>query len=181
MRGSTAAGINNSLLPRDCSCGEFAGGHLLVVPSGERPLVSGICGEFACSAVWEEAFPLAFVGNLPLVLYWKRLLSPGICGIRHIRYRRGPPVVPNAFSVHENPLFLHRRRFQRNSVLKIGFYGTEGIFGARKPPPVVRGAFSSGAPGANLSHLNQGNTYKANCMAAVNTSLFSCRFMDVPI
>ena len=25
VRGSTAAGINNSLLPRDCSCGEFAG------------------------------------------------------------------------------------------------------------------------------------------------------------
>lgn len=24
VRGSTAAGINNSLLPRDCSCGEFA-------------------------------------------------------------------------------------------------------------------------------------------------------------
>lgn len=26
VRGSTASGINNSLLPRDCSCGEFAGG-----------------------------------------------------------------------------------------------------------------------------------------------------------
>ena len=24
LRGSTATGINNSLLPRDCSCGEFA-------------------------------------------------------------------------------------------------------------------------------------------------------------
>ena len=32
-------------------------------------------------------------------------------------------------SVHENPLFLHGRRFQRNSVLKIGFYGTGEIFG----------------------------------------------------
>ena len=52
MRGSTAAGINISLLPRNCSCGEFA-----------------------CSAVWEETFPLAFVLNLPMVLYWKRLLS----------------------------------------------------------------------------------------------------------
>ncbi len=87
MRGSTATGINNSLLPRDCSCGEFA-----------------------CSAVWEETFFLAFVRNLPMVLYWKRLLfsgvcwipgsavwgrdlSPGIFGIRLIRYRRGPPVV----------------------------------------------------------------------------------------
>ena len=52
VRGSTAAGINISLLPRNCSCGEFA-----------------------CSAVWEETFPLAFVLNLPMVLYWKRLLS----------------------------------------------------------------------------------------------------------
>ena len=34
-------------------------------------------------------------------------------------------------SVHENPLFLHGRRFQRNSVLKIGFYGTEGISGTK--------------------------------------------------
>lgn len=62
VRGSTAAGINISLLPRDCSCGEFAGGHLLVVPSGERPLVSGICV------------------NLPVVLYGKRPLF-GVCWI----------------------------------------------------------------------------------------------------
>lgn len=55
VRGSTAAGINISLLPRDCSCGEFA-----------------------CSAVWEEAFPLVFVGDLPMVLYWKSPLFPGI-------------------------------------------------------------------------------------------------------
>lgn len=29
VRGSTAAGINNSLLPRDCNCEEFAGGAIL--------------------------------------------------------------------------------------------------------------------------------------------------------
>ena len=75
MRRSTAAGINNSLLPRDCSCGEFA-----------------------CSAVWGRDLFLAFVLDLPMVLYWKRLLSPGICGIRLIRYRREPPVVRDAFS-----------------------------------------------------------------------------------
>ena len=34
--------------------------------------------------------------------------------------------------MHETPLFLHGRRFQMNSVLKIGFYGTDGIFGVRK-------------------------------------------------
>ena len=34
-------------------------------------------------------------------------------------------------SVYENPLFLHGRRFQRNSVLKTGSYGTEEIFGAK--------------------------------------------------
>lgn len=38
MRASTAAGINNSLLPRDRICEGFPDGHLLVVPSGERPL-----------------------------------------------------------------------------------------------------------------------------------------------
>lgn len=58
VRGSTAAGINVSLLPRDCSCEGFA-----------------------CSAVWgRDLFP-AFVGNLPVELYRKRPLSPGICGI----------------------------------------------------------------------------------------------------
>lgn len=125
VRGSTAAGINISLLPRDCSCGEFA-----------------------CSAVWEEIsfwclldfrkrytgralFSLAFLGNLSMVLYWKRLLfpgirvdllmelywkrplfgvcwisggavwgrnlSPGICGIRLIRYRKPPFSAQKAF------------------------------------------------------------------------------------
>ena len=44
MRACTAAGINNSLLPRDCSCGEFA-----------------------CSAVWGRALFLVFVG-FPVVL-----------------------------------------------------------------------------------------------------------------
>lgn len=85
MRASTAAGINNSLLLWDCSCGEFA-----------------------CSAVWEETFFLAFVRNLPVVLYWKRPLFPDIYDIRHfwhlafgifgifgIRHRRGPPGVRN--------------------------------------------------------------------------------------
>ena len=48
VRGSTAAGINISLLPRNCRCGEFADGHLLVVPSGKR-LLSGVCEEFAVS------------------------------------------------------------------------------------------------------------------------------------
>lgn len=37
MRGSTASGINNSLLPRDCRCGGFA------------------WWEFAGGAVWEKA------------------------------------------------------------------------------------------------------------------------------
>ena len=56
MRRSTAAGINNSLLPRDCSCDEFAGGaileeasfswHLWISGSAiqEEPSFPGICG-----------------------------------------------------------------------------------------------------------------------------------------
>lgn len=106
MRGSTAAGINVSLLPRDCSCEEFA-----------------------CSAVWEETFPLAFVGNLPMVLYWKRLLFlvfvgfpvalsggrllfPDICGIWHIRYRRGSPGVRNMRAVRRTAICGTRRIFR---------------------------------------------------------------------
>lgn len=57
VRGSTAAGINISLLPQDATAGD-----LPVVLSGE------------------ETFFLAFVWNLPMVLYWKRLLS-GVCWI----------------------------------------------------------------------------------------------------
>lgn len=90
MRACTATGINNSLLPRDCSCGGFPDGHLPVVLSGKRPL-SGVCEEFVGSAVWG------------------RDLFPGIFGIRHIRYRRGPPVVRNMHSVHENPLLWYAR------------------------------------------------------------------------
>ena len=52
MRGSTAAGINNPVATGDCSCGGFAGGHLLVVPSGKRPL-SGVCW-ISGSAIQEE-------------------------------------------------------------------------------------------------------------------------------
>ncbi len=49
-----------------------------------------------------------------------------------IRCKKQASTVRKGHSVHENPLFLHGRRFQRNSVLKIGFYGTEAIFGVRK-------------------------------------------------
>ena len=47
------------------------------------------------------------------------------------RYRKQASTVRKGHSVHENPLFLHGRRFQRNSVLKTGFYGTKEIFGAK--------------------------------------------------
>lgn len=50
VRGSTAAGINISLLPRDCSCGEFAYSAVW-----GRDLFPGICGEFADGAILEEA------------------------------------------------------------------------------------------------------------------------------
>ena len=65
MRGSTAAGINIPLLPRDCSCGEFAciavwGRGLFLVFVGFPVVLSG-----------EETFSLAFVWNLPMVLSWE--------------------------------------------------------------------------------------------------------------
>ena len=143
MRGSTAAGINNSLLPRDCSCVEFAGGHLLVVPSGERPLF-GVCW-ISGSAVWEEAS------------------FPGVFGIRLIRYRRGASVVRNMRAVRRTASCGTRRVFgsppcskqastvrKGNSVPETPFYGTEQIFVCAKQPPVVRDAFSE-VPGARRS------------------------------
>ena len=143
MRGSTAAGINISLLPRDCSCGEFA-----------------------CSAVWgRDLFP-AFVGNLPVELYRKRLLFPGICGIWHFWHfwhlwhsAHSVPETPSCGTEYapgaQNSLLWYRMGFRKPSVLKTGFYGTEGIFGTGNPllwygadircakqPSVVCGAFS---------------------------------------
>ena len=48
-----------------------------------------------------------------------------------IRCKKQASTVRKGHSVQENPLFLHGRRFQRNSVLKTGFSGTEEIFGAK--------------------------------------------------
>ena len=80
VRGSTAAGINISLLPRDCSCEEFA-----------------------CSAVWG------------------RDLSPGICGIWLIRYRKGPPGVRNMHSVRRTASCGTRRIFRGTRCKKQAF------------------------------------------------------------
>ncbi len=66
VRGSTAAGINISLLPRDCSCGEFACSAVW-----GRDLFPDICEEFADGAVWGRGlFSLVFVG-FPVALYRK--------------------------------------------------------------------------------------------------------------
>lgn len=80
--------------------------------------------------------------DLPVVLYGKRPLFPGIFGIRHIRYRRGPPVVRNMRAVLKKATLGHRMGFLRHSVrknpllwygadirvLKTGFCGTRRIF-----------------------------------------------------
>lgn len=80
VRGSTAAGINISLLPRDCGCGEFAcsavwGRDLFWVFVGFPVVLSG-----------KETFPLAFLGNLSMELYWKRPLFPGIRHLWHLAF-----------------------------------------------------------------------------------------------
>ena len=91
LRGSTAAGINISLLPRDA-----AARNLPVVLYGEetfflafvrnlsvelywkRPLFPGICGEFADGAILEEASSPGICG-FPVALSGERLLFPSIC------------------------------------------------------------------------------------------------------
>ena len=42
---------------------------------------------------------------------------------RRLRCSKQASTVRKGYSVHENPLFLHGRRFQRNSVRKTAFYG----------------------------------------------------------
>ena len=90
MRGSTAAGINNSLLPRDCSCGEFAGGAIQEEASFWCLLDFRWCytgkGFFSLAFVWicrwcytgRCLFFLVFVG-FPVVLSGEETFFPGIC------------------------------------------------------------------------------------------------------
>lgn len=150
MRGSTAARINNSLLLRDCSCGEFACSAVW-----GRDLFPGIFGEFADGAVLGRGlFFLVFVG-FPVVLSGEETFSLafvafgicGICGIWH--FWHSAHSVPEKASCGteyarcaQNSLLWYAAHFRKPSVLKTGFYGTEQAFGARKPPPVVRGTFS---------------------------------------
>ena len=65
----------------------------------------------------------------------RAVLKKASWGTRRIfgsmRCKKQASTVRKGHSVHENPLFLHGRRFLRHSVLKIGFYGTEEIFGAK--------------------------------------------------
>ena len=109
MRANTAAGINISLLPRDCSCGEFA-----------------------CSAVWGRDLSPGICVDLPVVLYGKRSLFPGIFGIRHIRYRRGASGVRNMRAVQKTSFWCTRRVFKGTRCKKTGFWCTEWKFGAKK-------------------------------------------------
>ena len=104
-------------------------------PGVDRPL-RGNCHPLSCapdnqvrcvfgSAPYQK--PPSTVRNV------RAVRRTGSCGTRRIfrgtRCAEQASVVRKGHSVHENPLFLHGRCFQRNSVLKIGFYGTEGIFG----------------------------------------------------
>ena len=124
VRGSTAAGINISLLPRDCSCGEFAcsavwgrdlfSWHLCGICrwyyTGRgffSPAFVGIC-RWCC--LGERPFPWHF---LAFGIFWhSAFLAFGIFGIRHIRYRRGPPVVRNMRAVLKKASYGTRRIFR---------------------------------------------------------------------
>ena len=79
----------------------------------------------------------------PLFVYIAKapsLQAANRCGdlrsLRSLRCSKQASTVRKGHSVHENPLFLHGRRFQRDSVLKIGFYGTEAHLQCAKRPPL---------------------------------------------
>ena len=150
MRGSTAAWINISLLPRDCGCGEFADGAVL-----GRGLFFLVFVGFPVVLSGEETFFLAFVRNLPMVPCGEEtfflaflafgsfgtgegLLWYGICA----RCKKQAPVVRGAFSgapgTQQPPVVRNMRavqkgllwyatRFLRHSVKKKGllWYGRD--------------------------------------------------------
>ena len=78
----------------------------------------------------------------------RAVLKKASWGTRRIfggtRCKKQASTVRKRYSVHENPLFLHGRRFQRNSVLKTGFSGTRRIRGVpcQKQPPAAPDASS---------------------------------------
>ena len=87
-------------------------------------------------------FPCSFDGTRyqrgpPMVRNMRAVLKKASSGTRRvfrsIRCKKQASTVRKRYSVHENPIFLHGRRFLRNSVRKTGFYGTEGIFGTGTP------------------------------------------------
>ena len=70
---------------------------------------------FAGGAVWEKASFSGICVDLPVVLYGKRSLFPGIFGIRHIRYRRGASGVRNMRAVQKTSFWCTRRSSFRGS------------------------------------------------------------------
>ena len=126
MRGSTAARINISLLPRDCGCGEFADGAVL-----GRGLFFLVFVGFPVVLSGEEAFFLAFVRNLPMVPSGKEASFP--CHLWHSAHS-----VPERASCGteyargaQNRLLWYAAHFQGHSVRRTAFSGTGVIFGAQ--------------------------------------------------
>ena len=75
------------------------------------------CQGFAVDAEWVTAMVAGwFVG-----------------GVVGIRYRRGPTGVRNDACRAQKGLLGYATHFQRHSVQKTGFCGTEGIFGTGNP------------------------------------------------
>ena len=119
MRGSTAAGINNSLLPRDCGCGEFADGAVL-----GRGLFFLVFVGFPVVLSGEETFFLAFVRNLPMVPSGEE--ASFLCHLWHSAHS-----VPERASCGteyargaKNRLLWYAAHFQGHSVRKTAFSGT---------------------------------------------------------
>ena len=170
MRGSTAARINNSLLPRKRSCWTFACGavpgrglfFLTFFGCGgavwEKASFSGICGicrkHLRGSAIRGGLF-LAFIWSLPVVPYGEEVSFPWhFWHSSHSVPERASWCTEYTFGA-KNRLLLYAMRFQRHSVQKTSFWCTEWKFGTGNPlllyrrnircaeqPPWVRDAFS---------------------------------------
>ena len=121
MRGSTAAWINISLLPRDCGCGEFADGAVL-----GRGLFFLVFVGFPVVLSGEEAFFLAFVRNLPMVPSGEE--ASFLCHLWHSAHS-----VPEKASCGTEYACGAQNRLLWYAAQKTGFSGTGVIFGTGNP------------------------------------------------
>ncbi len=156
MRGSTAAGINNSLLPRDAAAGNLLVGICWWCRLGKGlfslvfvgfPVVLSVEETFSLAFVWISGsivwgrglFFLVFVG-FPVALYRKSPFSPGVCWISGSAVW-GRDLFPGICGEFVGGAILEEAFFPwylwHSAFVAFGVFGIR-LIRYRRGPPVVR-------------------------------------------